>query len=71
MLRLGEDEFQIVTRLLACQISGTSGEGLGKLLMRVLFTQGYPMEKMPFTMLGLSEYIFLSANQLIINLLTR
>ena len=36
--------------------------------MRVLFTQGYPREKMPFTML-VSQYIFfLSANQLIINL---
>ena len=58
MLRLGEDEFQIVTRLLACQISGTRGEGLGKSLMRVLFTQGYPREKMPFTMLGLSVYFF-------------
>ena len=58
MQRLGEDEFQIVTKLLACQISGTWGEGLGKLLMRVLFTQGYPREKMPFTMLGLSVYFF-------------
>ena len=60
MQRLGEDEFQIVTKLLACQISGTWGEGLGKLLMRVLFTQGYPREKMPFTMLGLSVYFFIS-----------
>ena len=58
MQRLGEDEFQIVTKLLACQISGTWGEGLGKLLMRVLFTQGYLREKMPFTMLGLSVYFF-------------
>ena len=58
MQRLGEDEFQIFTKLLACQISGTWGEGLGKLLMRVLFTQGYPREKMPFTMLGLSVYFF-------------
>ena len=71
MPRLGEDDFQIVAKLSACQISGTRGEGLGKSLMRVLFTQGYPREKMPFTMLGLSVYFFLSANQLIINLLTR
>ena len=39
MPRLDEDEFQIVAKLSACQISGTWGEGLGKLLMRVLFTQ--------------------------------
>ena len=65
MPRLGEDEFQIVAKLSACQISGTRGEGLGKSLMRVLFTQGYLREKMPFTV------IFFSANQLIINLLTR
>ena len=71
MPRLDEDEFQIVAKLSACQISGTRGEGLGKSLMRVLFTQGYPREKMPFTMLGLSVYFFLSANQLIINLLTQ
>ena len=71
MPRLDEDEFQIVAKLSACQISGTRGEGLGKSLMRVLFTQGYPREKMPFTMLGLSVYFFLSANQLIINLLPR
>ena len=58
MPRLDEDEFQIVAKLSACQISGTRGEGLGKSLMRVLFTQGYPREKMPFTMLGLSVYIF-------------
>ena len=49
MPRLGEDEFQIVAKLSACQISGTRGEGLGKSLMRVLFTQGYLREKMPFT----------------------
>ena len=71
MPRLDEDEFQIVAKLSACQISGTWGEGLEKLLIRVLFTQGYPREKMPFTMLGLSVYFFLSANQLIINLLTQ
>ena len=70
MPRLGEDEFQIVAKLSACQISGTWGEGLGKLLIRALFTQGYPREKMPFTILGLSIF-FSSANQLIINLLTR
>ena len=58
MPRLGEDDFQIVAKLSACQISGTRGEGLGKSLMRVLFTQGYPREKMPFTMLGLSVYFF-------------
>ena len=72
MPRLSEDEFQIVAKLSACQISGTRGEGLGKSLMSVLFTEGYPREKMPFTMLGFSVYIFfLSAIQLIINLLTR
>ena len=59
MPRLGEDEFQIVAKLSACQISGTRGEGLGKSLMRVLFTQGYPREKMPFSMLGLSVYIYI------------
>ena len=58
MQRLGEDEFQIVTKLLACQISGTWGEGLGKSLMRVLFTQGYSRKKMPFDMLDLSVYFF-------------
>ena len=59
MPRLGQDEFQIVAKLSACQISGTRGEGLGKSLMRVLFTQGYPREKMPFSMLGLSVYIYI------------
>ena len=58
MPRLDEDEFQIVAKLSACQISGTWGEGLEKLLISVLFTQGYPREKMPFTMLGLSVYFF-------------
>ena len=58
MPRLDEDEFQIVAKLSACQISGTWGEGLGKLLMRVLFTQGYSRKKMPFDMLGLSVYFF-------------
>ena len=58
MQRLSKDEFQIVTKLLACQISGTWGEGLGKLLMRVLFTQGYSRKKMPFNMLGLSVYFY-------------
>ena len=58
MPRLSEDEFQIVAKLSACQISGTRGEGLGKSLMSVLLTQGYPRENMPFTMLGFSVYIF-------------
>ena len=58
MPRLGEDEFHIFAKLSACRISGTRGEGLGKSLMRVMFTQGYPREKMPFTMLGLSVYFF-------------
>ena len=58
MPRLSEDEFQIVAKLSACQISGTRGEGLGKSLMRVLCTQGYPREKISFTMPGLSVYIF-------------
>ena len=53
MPRLDEDEFQIVAKLSACQISGTWGEGLEKLLISVLFTQGYPREKMPFTMLAI------------------
>ena len=58
MQRLSKDEFQIIAKLSACQISGTWGEGLGKLLMRVLFTQGYPREKVPFDMLGLLVYFF-------------
>ena len=57
MPRLDEDEFQIVAKLSGCQISGTRGEGLGKSLMRVLFTQGYPREKCPSLCL-VSQYIF-------------
>ena len=34
--RLGEDEFQIISKLSGCQISGTSGEGFGKLHIKVL-----------------------------------
>ena len=53
--RLGKDEFQIVTKLLACQISGTKGAGFGKLHIKVLLTQGYnPGEKICLGMLGLS-----------------
>ena len=52
--RLGEDEFQIVAKLSACQISGTRGEGFEKLHIKVLLTQGYPGEKMRLSMLGLS-----------------
>ena len=55
MPRLGEDESHIFAKLSACRISSTRGEGLGKSLMREMFTQRYPREKMPFTMLGLSE----------------
>ena len=57
MQRLGEDEFQIVTKLLACQISGTWGEGLGKSLMRVLFTQGELKEENALRY-AWSQYIF-------------
>ena len=51
--RFGEDGFQIVAKLSACQISDTRGEEFGKLYM-VLLTQGYPGEKMRFSMLGFS-----------------
>lgn len=43
--RFGEDGFQIVAKLSACQISGIRGEGFGKLHIEVLLTQGYPGEK--------------------------
>ena len=56
MPRLGEDEFQIVAKLSACQISGTWGEGLGKLLMRVLFTQGYPSKDPSWFSYTLSQF---------------
>ena len=52
--RIGEDEFQIVVKLSACQIFGIRGEGFGKLHIKVLLTQGYPGEKMRFSMLGFS-----------------
>ena len=52
--RIGENGFQIVVKVSACQISGTRGKGLGKLHINVLLTQGYPGEKMPFSMLGFS-----------------
>ena len=40
--RFGEDGFQIVAKLLACQISGIKGEGFGKLHIKVLLTEGVP-----------------------------
>ena len=43
--RFGEDGFQIVAKLSACQISGIRGEVFGKLHIKVLLTQGYPGEK--------------------------
>ena len=52
--RIGEDGFQIVIKLSACQICGIRGEGFGKLHIKVLLTQGYPGEKMRFSMLGFS-----------------
>ena len=52
--RFGEDGFQIVVKLSACQICGIRGEGFGKLHMKVLLTQGYPGVKMRFSMLGFS-----------------
>ena len=52
--RIGEDGFQIVVNLSACQISSIRGEGFGKLHIKVLLTQGYPGEKMRFSMLGFS-----------------
>ena len=54
MPRIGEDGFQIVVKLSACQISGIRGEGFGKLHIKVLLTQGYPGEKMRFSMLVFS-----------------
>ena len=52
--RFGQDGFQIGAKLSACQISGTGGEEFGKLYIKVLLRQGYPAEKMRFTMLGFS-----------------
>ena len=52
--RIGEDGFQIVVNLSVCQTSGIRGEGFGKLHIKVLLTQGYPGEKMRFSMLGFS-----------------
>ena len=70
--RFGEDGFQIVAKLSACQISGIRGEGFGKLQIKVLLTQGYPGEKMRFSMLGFSvNMLCASVNQLIQNLWTR
>ena len=64
MPRIGEDGFQIVAKLSACQISGIRGEGFGKLHIKVLLTQGYPGEKMRFSMLVFSVNMFCaSANQ--------
>jgi len=40
--RFGEDGFQIVAKLSACQISGIMGEGFGKLHVRVLLLKEYP-----------------------------
>jgi len=57
--RFLEDGFQIVAKLSACQISGIRGKGFGKLHIKVLLTQGYPGEKMRFSMLNwfLSQYV--------------
>ena len=67
--RFGEDGFQIVAKLSACQISGIRGEGFEKLHIKVLLTQGYPGEKMRFSKLAFSVNVFCaSANQLIKNL---
>ena len=52
--RIGEDRFQIVVKLSACQIWGIRGEGFGKLHIKELLTQGYPGEKMRFIMFGFS-----------------
>ena len=49
---LGEDDFKIIAKLSACQISGTRGEGFGKSLIWALLSQGYPREKLPFITLG-------------------
>ena len=48
--RIGENRFQIVIKLSACQISGIRREGFGKLGIEVLLTQGCPGEKMRFSM---------------------
>ena len=58
MPRIGEDGFQIVVKLSACQISGIRGEGFGKLHIKVLLTQGYPGEKIRFSMLVFSVNMF-------------
>ena len=42
--RIGEDGFQIVVILSVRQISGIRGEGLGKLHIKVLLTQGYALQ---------------------------
>ena len=54
--RFGEDGFQIVAKLSACQISDTRGEGFGMLTLhiKVLIIQGYPGEKMRSSVLGFS-----------------
>ena len=52
--RFGEDGFQIVAKLSACQISRTRGEEFGKLHIKVVLTWGYPEEKIWFSMLGFS-----------------
>ena len=50
--RSGENRFQIFVKLTACQISGFRGEGFVKLHIKVLLTQGYPGEKLRFSMLA-------------------
>jgi len=64
--RFGDDGFQIIANLSACQISGIRGEGFGKLYIKVLLIKGYPGEKMRFSMFGFSLNVFCaSANQFI------
>ena len=60
--RIGEDGFQIVVILSTCQISGIRGEGFGNFHIKALLTQGYPGEKIRFSM------FCASTNQLIKNL---
>ena len=54
--RFGEDGFEIVAKLSACQISGIRGEEFGKLQIKVVLTQGYPGEKIRFSIF-LSHYV--------------
>jgi len=57
--RFGDDGFQIMANLSACQISGIRGEGFGKWYIKVLLRKGYPGEKMRFNMFCASANQFI------------